>query len=189
MYRRGLVERGRDIVASYLLDSVKLRPGDRVVDCGANYGDLFLGLRESLSRGDYIWRFEPGPGEYRCLCLNAPAETHYNFGLGDADRVAAFYVASRDADSSFLNPPSYDSVVEVPMRRLDDVEGLAGPIRILKIEAEGFEPEVLAGAGLTLCRCDYVAIAGILDRRQPLGLRMRVSCPPSPETARPEEPT
>ncbi len=53
----------------------------------------------------------------------------------------------------------YDSVREVQATTLDRVLDEAGvdPVQLLKLEAEGAEPEVLAGASAHLSRIDYIA--------------------------------
>jgi hypothetical protein len=80
--------------------------------------------------------------------------------------------ASRSGeDSSIIQPAAdYSEIREIQMKRLDDVL-LDEPsfhelpiIHLLKVEAEGFEPEVLQGAQRTLERTKYVVVDGGPER-------------------------
>ena len=41
-YNKGLAYRGNEIAISYGIDKIKFNENDKVIDCGANVGDLFL---------------------------------------------------------------------------------------------------------------------------------------------------
>ena len=153
--KRGIRKRLDLLGETYFLGQVELRPGDLVVDCGANVGELKYCFADSHSAVEYIG-IEPSPLEYRCLEENvAPSVTH-NVGLWDRDGELPFYVSSQMADSSLIEPPEYDELIRVPTRRLDGL--LAGRhIRLLKLEAEGAEPEAIAGCEGLLDSIDYIA--------------------------------
>lgn len=68
----------------------------------------------------------------------------FNLGLWNSDGQLDFYLSSEGADSSLIKPAQFDTVIQLPTRRLADI--VQGPIKLLKIEAEGAEPEVLKGA-------------------------------------------
>jgi hypothetical protein len=58
LYTKGLMVRGESIGKSYLLSEINFSPGDLVIDCGANMGDLllyFTGISKSIK---YVG-FEP----------------------------------------------------------------------------------------------------------------------------------
>ncbi len=85
----------------------------------------------------------------------APSQT-FNLGLWDRDDTLNFYVSSQMADSSLIEPPAYDEEIQVPARRLDSL--LAGRrIKLLKLEAEGAEPEVIAGCKGLLPHIEYIS--------------------------------
>jgi FkbM family methyltransferase len=153
--KRGIARRLELLGDTYFLPLIDFRPGDRVVDCGANVGELRYCLLEKCAEVEYVG-IEPSPLEYRCLVENvAPSETH-NVGLWDADGELEFYVSSQMADSSLIEPPTYDEIIRVPTRRLD---GLLpeGPIKLLKLEAEGAEPEAIAGCEGILGNIEYIS--------------------------------
>ena len=54
---------------SYCLQNVTLAPGDVILDCGANSGDLSLELLKREPKVRYIG-IEPGPREFAALERN-----------------------------------------------------------------------------------------------------------------------
>jgi FkbM family methyltransferase len=153
--KRGIARRLDLLRETYFLPLIEFRPGDVVVDCGANVGELRYCFLDGRQDVEYIG-IEPSPLEYRCLEENvAPAAT-FNLGLWDSDGELDFYLSSQMADSSLIEPPEYDERVRVPTKRLDSL--LAGrKIRLLKLEAVGAEPEAIAGCDALLGSIDYIA--------------------------------
>jgi FkbM family methyltransferase len=153
--KRGFPRRARLLGESYFLPLIRFEPGDVVVDCGANVGELKLYFLENDIPVEYIG-IEPSPLEYECLRENvAPSQTH-NLGLWNTDGELDFFVSSQMADSSLIEPPKYDRIIKVPTRRLDGLL-LGRRIKLLKVEAEGAEPEVLYGCEKLLADIDYIS--------------------------------
>lgn len=153
--KRGIVRRTEILADTYFLPQIAFREGDVVVDCGANVGELKYWFLVNGLNVEYIG-VEPSPLEYRCLEENVAPSRTFNVGLWDGDGELDFYVSSQMADSSLIEPPEYDEVITVPTRRLDSL--LPGqPIRLLKLEAEGAEPEAIVGCDGLLDRIDYVS--------------------------------
>jgi FkbM family methyltransferase len=153
--KRGIVRRTRYLGETYFLPLIDFRAGDVVVDCGANVGELKYYFLDNDLAVEYIGN-EPSPLEYRCLTENvAPSATH-NVGLWDSDGALDFYVSSQMADSSLIEPPDYDEVISVPTRRLDGLLKHSA-IKLLKLEAEGAEPEAIAGCEGLLDRIEYIS--------------------------------
>ncbi|MDX1561431.1 MAG: FkbM family methyltransferase [Gammaproteobacteria bacterium] len=153
--KRGIAKRTEILGDTYFLGRIDFAPDDVVVDCGANVGELkyYFTLRDLPV--EYIG-IEPSPLEYRCLERNVAPSATFNVGLWDRDAELEFFVSSQMADSSLIEPPSYDAIVKVPARRLD---GLLSHdrIKLLKLEAEGAEPEAIAGCEGILDRIEYVS--------------------------------
>jgi FkbM family methyltransferase len=153
--KRGIVRRTAILGETYFLPQIDFAPGDVVVDCGANVGELKYYFLVNDIAVEYIG-IEPSPLEYSCLAQNvAPAETH-NVGLWDRDGELDFYVSSQMADSSLIEPPSYDEIIKVPTMRLDSLLP-DRRIKLLKLEAEGAEPEAIAGCERILDRIEFVS--------------------------------
>lgn len=155
-YSKGIQERAEQIGAAYVLDEVQFKSGDIVVDCGANVGDLklYLDLIRKVEV-EYIG-IEPSPVEYACLERNIKTSRALNIGLWSEDNELNFYVSSRGADSSLIEPVDFDEIITIRAVRLDSVD-IRLPIKLLKIEAEGCEPEVLMGCTGILPRIQYIA--------------------------------
>lgn len=153
-YRNGFRKRAHQIGDAYLLPKIVFSTGDLVVDCGANLGDLKLYFDEIQIDVDYV-AFEPSPLEFICLADNVKPSIVHNKGLWNHDSHLTFYISSQGADSSFIKPPTYDEERKIPTVRLDGI--LNRPIKLLKLEAEGAEPEVLLGAEGLLDRIEYIS--------------------------------
>lgn len=153
-FARGIEQRAKKLGTDYLLENIEFDEGDIVIDCGANTGDFKLCFQHAGVNVRYIG-IEPGPREYQVMQKNtAPSET-YNVGLWNEDGEMTFYVSSKGADSSLIEPPAYDSIIKVATRRLDRLVDFPR-IKLLKIEAEGAEPEALEGASGLLDRIEYI---------------------------------
>jgi FkbM family methyltransferase len=165
LYARGVKKRSDDLVRSYLLNRVEFSRGDVVFDCGANYADLYVHLRTMLNPHDYI-TFEPGIEEFRCVERNALGCRNFNLGLSNVTGRQTLYVSSAGADSSIIEPKSYTSTMEIETMTLDAFAERheLRQVKVLKLEAEGFEPEILEGAEHFLTICEYVAIDGGPER-------------------------
>lgn len=161
-YARGIARRAQTLGEDYLLPQVAFADGDVVVDCGANVGDLKLYFRHIGVDVEYVG-IEPGPGEFAALARNVAPSAVHNVGLWNEDGELTFYVSSKGADSSLIEPPSYDSISKVPIRRLDTLVDYPR-IKLLKIEAEGAEPEALEGSSGILDRIEYITVDAGAER-------------------------
>jgi FkbM family methyltransferase len=158
-YVRGLKYRSKKLAGEYLLDQVPLEPADVVIDCGANVGDLLMSIDERQVPVRYI-AFEPGAAEFRCLERNTQrfALLHnielHNKALAEKEGTADFYVSSGQADGSILEVVGATHKTQVATIRLDSLD--IPRVKLLKLEAEGYEPEILAGAEGMLSRIQYI---------------------------------
>ena len=157
LYGRVVQYRIERLATAYFLPHIDFCKGDIVVDCGANIGELSVYFKSKKIPIDYIG-IEPAPQEYKCLEENAENYTTYNVGLWKEDgQQLEFFVSSEGADSSFITPSSpIDRIVKIPARRLD---GLLPnkQIKLLELEAEGAEPEVLMGCEKILDNIEYIS--------------------------------
>lgn len=164
-YRAGLLSRAEFISKSYCLSHVKFSESDIVIDCGANAGDLFLALSGCIEPGNYI-AIEPNPSDFRILSKNVPDCRRLNEALGNRIGEIEFFVCTEKGDSSIIEPESYSERVKVHMTTLDELirRMQISKVKLLKIEGEGFEPEILEGAHSALCACEFVAVDGGYER-------------------------
>ncbi|MDX1692370.1 MAG: FkbM family methyltransferase [Ketobacteraceae bacterium] len=153
-YKKGLVRRAQMMGDTYLLEAIEFHEGDLVIDCGANVGDLKLWFTHRNLPVTYM-AFEPSPLEFACLEKNVAPGTAHHCGLWKEDGNLTFYVSSQGADSSLIEPAEYDDVIHVTTRRLADF--VDGPVKLLKLEAEGAEPEILLGVEEKLEQIEYIS--------------------------------
>lgn len=161
-YPKGVKGRIHNIVQKYQNDDVDVRveEGDVVLDIGANIGEFSCGVSKIAKQ---IFSIEPDPAVFPCLVKNAEGKKNisaYQLALSNQDGDASFYISTKDADSSLVQPKEFSRVINIRVQTLDAFMREAGLERVdfLKIEAEGWEPEILAGAIETLKRTRAVAV-------------------------------
>lgn len=154
MYITGIRSRAQSLGNSYLLDQIPFENGDVVIDCGANIGELYYWFKFSNKGIEYV-SFEPSPLEFEALKKNCPDGKNHNIGLWNTDGFLKFYISSEGADSSIIQPISFDDVIQVETKRLENF--VDKPIKLLKLEAEGAEPEILEGLGSKLSQIEYIS--------------------------------
>jgi FkbM family methyltransferase len=133
-----------------------VRPGDVVLDIGANIGMVTVWLSHLVGPGGVVHSFEPNPP----LCDRLIATFKRNgtsnvklhpFALGSTARELNLCIPHGNAGEASLvmhRDPSRSTTISVPVQRLSDVavrEGIRA-IRFIKIDVELFEAEVLEGA-------------------------------------------
>jgi FkbM family methyltransferase len=165
--RRFLRGHGIELIKTpHLGDFLRSRDCDLVVDVGANLGQFGRQVREFGYRGNLI-SFEPIAGVHAALQHTAaddPAWQVLRLALGREAGTADINI-SYDSSFSSIKPLAsgavemfdiarVQSVERVPVERLDDVlRGRAEQRLFLKIDTQGYEQEVLAGAAETLEKC------------------------------------
>lgn len=140
-----------------------LRPGDTVVDVGANIGTFTILAARKIGPQGRLVCVEPEPENARLLAANISRN-----GLTWVSRVEAaldrapgrlkLYRSGNPGMHSLL--PRYSRSVEVAVQTLDEVTdrfGL-GKIDLLKIDVEGAELGAIAGGPKTLARSRQVIL-------------------------------
>lgn len=161
-YRRGWTARMQRLAAEFGLDGTfTLTPGDTVIDIGANVGDFAL---LAAGKGAQVLCLDGDPVVVECLNANTaklPQIATDCVILWKEACELTFYSAPGKADSSIFLPPGEGvAAFTAQAQTLDAVvarHGL-GEIALLKMDAEGAEPEVLQGATEVLKRTRHVAI-------------------------------
>jgi FkbM family methyltransferase len=145
---------GRDEALSFFRDYLK--PGDRVVDVGANIGDTVLAASVQVGAAGRVTGLEPHPRTFRFLqenvALNRAGNVDViNVAAGATPGLAQFSDDRRD-DMNRID----GGTLQVPVKRLDDIVGNDGPIALLKVDVEGYEKFVFEGAPEVLARTSCV---------------------------------
>jgi len=153
-YEFGVKARADSLADVYFLKQMKFKDGDIFLDCGANVGDLKIWFELQNKKIEYIG-FEPSPIEFNCLKDNVYPSIVYNIGLWNKDGELTFYISSQGADSSLIEPKKYDKKIVSKVCKLEKF--IDAPIKCLKLEAEGAEPEILEGLGDALGMIEYIS--------------------------------
>lgn len=131
-----------------------VKPGDAVLDVGANIGIYTLHLSRAVGPTGRVISVEPDPDNLRLLRENIEINGCRNVtivpcALGDIDRSAElFQVEDNRGYLSFADLAGTGRSISVPVRRGDEVLAEVGcKPEILKIDVEGAEPSVLGGLG------------------------------------------
>jgi FkbM family methyltransferase len=167
----GILPRCAETARQYCLDQFQGRWQDAVfLDLGANIGEVSL---HATARKARAYAFEADPHVFAALERNARrhgfSATHTLLGAEEGE--AEFYLAAKDADSSLI-PPIGEAAetmprVMLPVTPLDLATERTGLDRIdvIKLDAEGAEPEVLSGAHETLSRTRFIAVDCSAERQ------------------------
>jgi FkbM family methyltransferase len=142
-----------------------------VIDAGANNGQYRDFLRTKVKYTGWILSFEPQPecvAAMRALASTDDRWAIFDFALGDVEGSAPLHIMQDRDHSSFLKPnrttagtlAAADTITRtesVPVRRLDQLlPGLRQQYPMdrtfLRLDTQGFDLRVLAGAGSELAR-------------------------------------
>ena len=137
-----------------------LKPGDGMIDVGANIGLLSIVGSRLVGSDGWVCAIEPNPRIYHYLRHNVRLNGARNVrtvNMVAGARTETVQITDRYSDESNRVTPSGEKSVAVAAQRLDSLRLRAGPIALVKIDAEGYEKFVLEGAEKILCRtlCVY----------------------------------
>jgi FkbM family methyltransferase len=157
-----------DLNSRYDLETIEIIKGigshANCIDIGAHKGDILRYLLKFAPSGKQF-AFEPLPDFYEVLQSKFGKQCSiYPYALGNSHREISFnYVISNPAYSglkkrTYDRPHEDDTTITVQQRRLDDIIPEDIPIKLMKIDVEGGEFDVLRGAEKILARCHPIII-------------------------------
>lgn len=135
-----------------------IRPGMTVVEVGANMGSHSVDMARACAPGPF-YAFEPQPRIFQILCANLALNDianafAYPEGCGEVEGHAVVPLMDYAAPGNFgglsLRPTGAQGI-KVRVRPIDSLDLPA--CGLLKVDVEGYEPQVLRGAGDTIARC------------------------------------
>jgi FkbM family methyltransferase len=138
-----------------------LRKDHLFVDVGANVG-VYTVLAAGVV-GTHVISIEPIPQTFNKLCANLRANdivdkvTAHNIGVAGQEGVLRF-TADHDTTNHIIKDEAWNGPsIQVPVATLDAILMDRSPT-LIKIDVEGWESEVLAGAASTLCSSSLLGL-------------------------------
>jgi FkbM family methyltransferase len=174
-----------------------VKPGDWVLDVGANIGQYTWQLSELVGKSGRVLAIEPIPETFALLASNVQHFRHrnvsmLNVALSDSTGIAEMFIPRFDTgllnyyQASLRHRTSPEeggyTILKV---RFDDLR-IPTPFSLIKVDAEGHDESVLSGLNETLERDRPVLIVedptnGVCERMKSLGYVTR-KLPGSPNT-------
>jgi FkbM family methyltransferase len=154
----------REIEQNYDLDEIDFQPGDKVIDIGAHVGIVSIYLAKKHPEIT-IYAYEPVPENFERLKRNIEANqvrniTALNYAItaDGRDVLLSGDIAGNSGGSSmFATPNGHTRTVKsgtLPTI-ISTING-GGRIKLLKIDCEGCEFEILQSAGELLRQVDHI---------------------------------
>ena len=159
LHETGTYEKG---VLTFMEDY--LQSGDVFVDIGANIGLMSIFAAKCVGPHGHVHAFEALPKTAFLLHDNMMINDYRNitihgYALGAEKGTATIYEniqINRGGASLVVEDGSEGTQISV--EALDDIYDSESPVSLVKIDVEGYEPYVLAGAKKTLSRCRPIVI-------------------------------
>jgi FkbM family methyltransferase len=125
-----------------------------IFDVGGNFGQTALRFATAFTDAA-IFTFEPVPSSFTRLCDSTKHNARikpYNVAVGGAEGIAKLSMASDAGRNSLLASKATISSIDVQVTTLDAFAAAnhIGTADLLKIDVEGYELNVLQGAGTLL---------------------------------------
>jgi FkbM family methyltransferase len=147
-----------------------LRPGDGMIDAGANIGVFTLQAARAVGETGRVYAFEPMRTTFGMLERSVWTNGFegrcrlYNEGLGAGHSSGSFHLSDETLNpgSSHISADASGGE-EIRIRPIDAIE-YERPIRFIKMDVEGFEPYVIRGAVNTLRRHAPVILTEFFPR-------------------------
>jgi FkbM family methyltransferase len=144
----------RDDSLTRALMAHQLRADANVVDIGAHDGAFLAEAYRCAPQGHHV-AIEPIPDKAEALRVRFPDAEVHHLALSDETTTAQFTLYVNDPQQSGLKARDHMGDAEamtfdIDVKPLDDVLAADRPVALIKIDVEGAEHQVLAGARRTI---------------------------------------
>ena len=166
---KGFEHAGKRMWNRYRIDELLCGVEPRtIIDIGANIGEFSFYAHKKYLEKVEIFAFDPDPIAKQCIDNNLVGiKTSINLvALSNKSGEEDFYLKTDSADSSLHKPNGESIKIKTKIATLDSFFSnleLQQPV-LLKMDAEGHEPEVLLGGIATLKQINWVSIDAGLER-------------------------
>jgi FkbM family methyltransferase len=140
----------KELTTTYQLDTVQLEPGDVILDIGAHVGIVSIYLAKKYP-GIRVYAFEPHPDNYKRLVRNIEANGLYdaivpiNGAVTSDGRDVAMPPLMGNSGGSNIYNHSGTQVSSYTLKEFLYRLNLQGKVKLLKMDCEGAEYEILEG--------------------------------------------
>ena len=142
----------------YFFEKIVFENNDIIIDCGANIGEIYNSIKLFNHNNFYYYGFEPVASEFKLVQLNTVNQITSPLALFSKNESKKLYTYTAGADSTLIQDNRYKEDGYVDCVRLDSILELKGKkIKLLKLEAEGAELEVLIGCEDILMNIEYIS--------------------------------
>lgn len=148
-----------------------VKAGDHVVDIGAHVGYFSTYLGQRVTAQGAVYSFEPDPRAYERLSMSVQANQMdwvktFPVALSAKSGQIEFYLSpqlgwSTAVKNSHLTDLQATIVKTIPFDTLVDEGSISSDIRLVKIDVEGLEVEVLSGMRRTIEKAHPILIAEV----------------------------
>lgn len=167
IFINGIESRFEKLFDEYFLDLIGFEEGDNVIDCGAHLGEILYYFKDVKIN---YFAFEPSTELCDCIEKNISLNQNNYLSyevvnkalLDNKDRVTV-YIRDETGDTS-LEADNLSKSLVIDSVRLDQYFKENTFIKLLKIDAEGFEYEVLKGAENLLSSIKFIAVDAGFER-------------------------
>ena len=157
-YFKSINNRFESLGKMYFFDIINFGKDDIIVDCGANIGEIYNSIKLFSNNKFYYFGFEPVKSEFELLKLNTVNNIEKPLALYSKSEYKKLYIHKEGADSTLIQDTRYPENDNVQCLRLDDIKTFENKsIKLLKLEAEGAELEVLHGCGEFLKNIEFIS--------------------------------
>jgi FkbM family methyltransferase len=134
------------------------KPGDHVVDVGANIGTHALAMARIVGKHGHVYAFEPQSVVFQTMCANMALNSIDNATCGQ-------YIVSDNSGHGFIPKADYNQFANYGGVQEADygengysvpkitIDSLGDYIDFIKIDVEGMESKVILGAEKTIKEC------------------------------------
>lgn len=151
-------------IGQFQIQPFECNDSTTILDIGANIGEFSLASHKRFAAT--VYAFEPDPKAYRCLVSNIESSKasggirSLNLAAGKENGFQDFYLSTVEADSSLMPILSAANLIQVEVLKLQDFmeREKIERVSLLKMDAEGYEPEVLMGLGKSITKIQTLTI-------------------------------
>ena len=154
-YGQGIENRIKELSEKYKLNNINFEKDDVIVDCGANNGDFFLCLPEFVN---YIG-IEASEKVFNNLTHNVRNNKLLNLCVWHTDNLEKkFFINDEYGDSSVFESREKSEVLTLKTISLDRIIKDYEKVKLIKIDGEGAEPEILKGLKKNYKKVKYISV-------------------------------